>query len=104
MSPSIVPPWPGGSQERAYAGDVAPDDQGLHRLGALKGVDDLDVAHVPDHVFASRTPLPPSMSRASAITARALRVLLNFASPAIVSGAARPPRGGRAACSTAACR
>ena len=35
--------------------------------------------------FASRTPLPPSMSRASAITARALRVLLNFASPAIVS-------------------
>ena len=32
------------------AGDVAPDDQRLHRLGALVGVDDLDVAHVADDV------------------------------------------------------
>ena len=36
--------------ERADAGDVAPHDQGLHRLGSLVGVDHLDVAHVADHV------------------------------------------------------
>ena len=36
--------------EGADAGDVAADDQRLHRLGALVGVDDLDVAHVADDV------------------------------------------------------
>src|SRR6188472_983984 len=35
--------------------------------------------------FSSRAPLPPSSSRASAITWRALRVLLSLARPAIVS-------------------
>ncbi len=35
--------------------------------------------------FDSRIPLPPSRSRASAITQRAVRELLSFASPAIVS-------------------
>ena len=37
-------------REGADAGDVAADDQRLHGLGALVGVDDLDVALVADHV------------------------------------------------------
>jgi hypothetical protein len=36
--------------ERPDAGDVAPDDQGLHCLGAFVRVDDLYVAHVADDV------------------------------------------------------
>src|SRR3954471_24799088 len=38
------------SGEGADTGDVPSDDQRLHGLGALVGVDDLDVAHVPDDV------------------------------------------------------
>ena len=45
--------------------------------------------------FSSRIPLPPSRSRASAMTCRALRVLLSFASPAIVS-LSRPASASRA--------
>src|SRR3954468_17358355 len=37
--------------EGADTGDVPSDDQRLHGLGALVGVDDLDVAHVPDDVI-----------------------------------------------------
>ena len=39
-----------GSRERAHPGQVPAEDQRLHGLGALVGVDDLDVAHVADHV------------------------------------------------------
>src|SRR3954452_17825554 len=52
--------------------------------------------------FSSSTPLPPSMSRASAITSRAVRVLWNLARPAIVSES-RPSSSRRASCMQYSC-
>src|SRR3712207_6715583 len=46
-----------GSGERSDAGDVAADDQRLDGLGALVGVDDLDVAHVTDDVVLEQDPI-----------------------------------------------
>ena len=36
--------------KRAYTGDVTADDECLDGLGALEGVDRLNVEHVPDNV------------------------------------------------------
>src|SRR6188472_1454628 len=46
----FVPPRAERLAERADAGDVSADEEGLDRLGALESVDGLDVHHVPDHV------------------------------------------------------
>src|SRR5919205_1540717 len=43
--------------EGAHACDVPADDQRLDRLGALVGVDDLDVAHVADDVVLEQDPV-----------------------------------------------
>src|SRR6266540_7216036 len=55
------------SGERADTGDVLPDDERLDGLGALVGVDGLDVGHVPhdvevqqDAVAAEQVPCLPA--------------------------------------------
>jgi hypothetical protein len=52
-------------------------------------VDRFDVGHVADDVVFEQDAVPPSMSRASAQICLALRVLLSFARPAIVSVSSR---------------
>src|SRR3712207_1163823 len=50
---------PSLSREGRDAGDVAADDQPLDSLGALVGVDGLDVGHVPDDVEVQQDPVAP---------------------------------------------
>lgn len=53
-----LPPHPTepGSGERAGPGDRPADGQGLHPVGALVGVQRLDVAAVADHAFLEQDP------------------------------------------------
>jgi hypothetical protein len=53
-----VSPQPSlASDEGAQAGDVAPDEQGLDRLGPLVGVDGFHVGHVLDDVVLEQNPV-----------------------------------------------
>jgi hypothetical protein len=81
------------SGKGAGTSDVPANDEGLDGLGAFVGVGRLDFGQVPHHVESSKMPLPPSRSRASAMTFRALRVLFILAIVAIVPvGSACPVR------------
>src|SRR6476661_7412880 len=52
----LCPPA-GGSAKGVDPGDGPADDQRLHRIGALVGVDGLDVRVVPGHVVIQQNPV-----------------------------------------------
>ena len=86
MTPTSVPRGP-TSVERLQARLGAAQDEGVDVVGALVGVDRLEV--LGGTWYSSWMPLPPCMSRAMRAISRALPQLLRLTSD-IISGAARP--------------